>query len=71
MLELLDKRRSDLGLPKAEVVRRAFGPDASPTLWQNIQRGKAPRFDTVAALAKALGLDFHVGPAPSPTAEAR
>lgn len=59
--ESLERRRVALGLSKTEVVRRALGKDANPSVYQNIQRAKSPRFETVEALANALGLECYLG----------
>ena len=62
LFEILDRRRAQLGMSKTELVKAALGPDASPSVFQNIQRGKSPRFETVEALARALQMECYLGP---------
>ncbi|MBR9822504.1 MAG: hypothetical protein GYB51_16075 [Rhodobacteraceae bacterium] len=61
ILSLFESERERLGLSQAEVGARAFGKSDN-TAFQNMRRGSAPRFDKVAALAEALGLELYLGP---------
>lgn len=61
LFELLDRRRVELKLTQADVGRAAFDK-AEDTSLQNIRRGASPSYERVDALAKALDLEFYIGP---------
>jgi hypothetical protein len=61
IFSLLDKKREELGMTKADLGQIAFG-NAKDTSLQNIRRGSMPSFTRVARLAEVLGLELYFGP---------
>ncbi len=58
--EVLEKRRSELGLSQAEVGRRAFGK-ADNSAFQSLRKGSSPSAEKLEALCEALGLILYMG----------
>ena len=61
VLELIEKRRKELGYSMAELSERAFG-SRKVTAIQDLKRGSSPSIDRMAAMCEALGLEFYIGP---------
>jgi len=57
----IEARRKELGLSQSELSIRAFGTSGTSAI-QNIRRGSSPSVDKVAKIARALGLEFYIGP---------
>ena len=58
---IIEQRRRELGLSQAQVSERAFSRSDTSAI-QNIRRGSSPSVEKLAALGRALGLEFYFGP---------
>ncbi len=70
LLNLIERRIDEKGLPSAEISRQAVG---NPYLIYNFRKkGFDPKFETLKGLCRALGLEFYIGPprAPAPAESA-
>jgi len=65
--ELIETRRRELGLSQAAIGLIAFGKEDNTAI-QSIKKGSAPSVERMAAIAKALDLDFYLGPRRDPHA---
>ena len=61
IFKTIEKRRDELGLSQSEVSVRAFNRNDTSAI-QNIKRGASPSAKKLAALSKALDLEFYFGP---------